>query len=127
MNEVLFNELSGQRSESGQSSYVFTNLETGKQYIDMKTGFKTACRRASIEGLRFHDLRHTFASRLIERGADIETVRDLLGHHSIIITQRYIHSNNDRKKAAVELLNEKIDDKICDVSVTQENQSKLIH
>jgi integrase len=72
-------------------------------------------------------LRHTFASRLIEKGADIETVRDLLGHHSITITQRYIHSNNDRKKAAVELLNGKIEDKSCDVSVTQENQSKLIH
>ncbi len=127
MNEVLFNELSRQRSESGQSPYVFTNPETGKQYIDMKTGFKGALRRAGIEGLRFHDLRHTFASRLVEKGADIETVRDLLGHHSITITQRYIHSNNDRKKAAVELLNGKIEDKSCDVSVTQEFQSKLIH
>ena len=127
MNEVLFNELSRQRSESGQTPYVFTNPETGKQYIDMKTGFKGALRRAGIEGLRFHDLRHTFASRLIEKGADIETVRDLLGHHSITITQRYIHSNNDRKKAAVELLNGKIEDKSCDVSVTQEYQSKLIH
>ncbi len=127
MNEVLFNELSRQRSESGKSPYVFTNPETGKQYLDMKTGFKGALKRAGIEGLRFHDLRHTFASRLIEKGADIETVRDLLGHHSITITQRYIHSNNDRKKAAVELLNGKIEDKSCDVSVTQEYQSKLIH
>jgi len=127
MNKALFNDLSRQRSSCSQSPYVFTNPETGKQYVDMKTGFKTACRRAGITNLRFHDLRHTFASRLIEKGADIETVRDLLGHHSITITQRYTHSNDDRKKIAVELLNGKIEDKICDVSVTQENQSKLIH
>ena len=77
--------------------------------------------------LRFHDLRHTFASRLVERGVDVETVRDLLGHHSITITQRYTHSTDERKKEAVELLNREFERKICDVSVTQENQSKLIH
>jgi Phage integrase family len=78
---------------------------------DVKTGFKAACRRAEIEGLRFHDLRHTFAIRLVEKGVDIETVRDLLGHSSIIVTQRYTHSNDERKRAAVELLS-------CDVCVT---------
>jgi len=69
----------------------------------MKTGFKGACRRAGITDLRFHDLRHTFASRLVEKGVDIETLKELLGHHSITITQRYIHSNDERKRAAVDL------------------------
>ena len=78
-------------------------------------------------GMRFHDLRHTFVNRLVEKGVDVETVRDLLGHHSITITQRYTHSTDDRKKATVELLSKKIDDKVCDVSMTQENQSKLIN
>jgi len=64
---------------------------------------------------------------LVERGVDVETVRDLLGHHSITITQRYTHSTDERKKEAVELLNREFERKICDVSVTQENQSKLIH
>jgi integrase len=59
-----------------------------------------------IEGLRFHDLRHTFASRLIEKGADIETVKELLGHFSITTTQRYTHSNVERKRKAVESLAE---------------------
>ena len=77
----------------------------------MKKEFKAACRRAEIQGLRFHDLRHTFATRLVEKGADIETVRDLLGHHSITITQRYTHTSDDRKRKAVELLS-------CDVCVT---------
>ncbi len=47
----------------------------------------------------------------MEKGVDIETVRDLLGHSSIIITQRYTHSNDDRKRKAVELLS-------CDVCAT---------
>ena len=127
INNVLFYELGRLKGENNQSPYVFFNPETGKPYQDMKTGFKGALRRAGIEGMRFHDLRHTFASRLVEKGVDIETVRDLLGHHSITITQRYTHSTDDRKKAAVELLRRKTDDKVCDVSVTQENQSKLIH
>ena len=50
-----------------------------------------------------------------------------MGLNTITITQRYTHSTDDRKKAAVELLGRKIDDKICDVSLTQEYQSKLIH
>lgn len=92
-----------------------------------KTGFKGACRRAGINNLRFHDLRHTFASRLVAKGVDIETLKELLGHHSIKMTQRYIHSSDDRGRAAVELLSSKIEGNICDVSVAQKNQSKLIH
>ena len=111
INDILFYQLNTLREMDGQSPYIFFNSETGKPYVDMKTGFKAACRRAEIEGLRFHDLRHTFATRLVEKGVDIETVRDLLGHSSIIITQRYTHSNDDRKRKAVELLS-------CDVCVT---------
>jgi len=127
INDVLFRELDRLRIVNGQNTFVFFNPKTGKPFIDMKTGYKGACRRAGISNLRFHDLRHTFASRLVEKGADVETVRDLLGHHSITVTQRYTHSSDDRKKAAVELLSIERGGKICDVSVTQENQSKLIH
>jgi integrase len=53
----------------------------------------------------------TYVRRLVEKGADIETGRDFLGHYSITVTQRYTHSNEDRKRKAVELLG-------CDVCVT---------
>ena len=57
--------------------------------------------------MRLHDLRHTFAIRLINAGVDVETVWDQLGHNSGSLTQRYTHSNNILKKNAVEMLSQK--------------------
>ncbi len=104
INSVLREELECLRSKNGHEPYLFFNAQTQKPILRMDKSFKSACRRAEIEGLRFHDLRHTFASRLIEKGADIETVKELLGHYSIITTQRYTHSGDERKRKAVELL-----------------------
>ena len=105
----LFKQILNLKNKDGQSPFVFFNPETKQPYQDMKTGFKRACRISGIEGLRFHDLRHTFATRLVANGVDIETVRDLLGHHSIVITQRYTHSSDERKRKAIETLSKKSD------------------
>jgi len=70
----------------------------------MKTSFGAACRRAGITRLRFHDSRHTFGSRLVQKGVDIETVQSILGHSSTAITQRYVHSIDERRKSAVDKL-----------------------
>jgi len=103
INDVLFKELS--KLKKGQESeHVFVYPRTGKPINDVKTTFNATTRRAEIKDLRFHDLRHSFASRLIERGVDLITVRDLLGHHSVTVTQRYTHSNAEQKRKAVESL-----------------------
>ena len=107
LNAALHDELLRLRSLDGQSPYVFPNPKTGKPLTTVKTAFVAACRRAGIAGLRFHDLRHTFGSRLVEKGADIETVRSLLGHASIAVTQRYVHSTDERRRTAVGKLAEK--------------------
>ncbi len=86
------------------SDHVFLYPKTGRPINDVKTTFNATTRRAGIKDLRFHDLRHTFASRLIERGVDLITVKDLLGHHSVTVTQRYTHSNAEQKRKAVESL-----------------------
>lgn len=127
MNSTVYNELRRLESKNGQSSYVSFNPATGKPYVDVMTAFKAACKRAGVKGLRFHDLRHTFASRLVKRGADIVTVQTLLGHSTLALTQRYTHADDDRKREAIELLSGEVEGKVCDVAVTQENQSKLIH
>ena len=88
------------------SDYVFINPETNKPYSDDRLSyiFKSACKAAGIEGKRFHDIRHTTATRLLEKGVDIMTVKELLGHSSVAITQKYTHTNINKKREALELL-----------------------
>ena len=104
MNSSLFALMKQLRVKNPGAEYVFSNPKTGRPFAQVKTAFKAACRRAGIKGLRFHDLRHTFATRLIEAGIDIVTVRDLLGHSSVKLTERYTHSRNELKRRAVEIL-----------------------
>jgi len=104
INALLYQELLKVKKQNVKSEYVFPNPKTGQPFTELKKSFKAACKRAGIEDLRFHDTRHSFATRLVESGADIVTVRDLLGHFSVRITQRYTHSNQKQKQRAVERL-----------------------
>ena len=58
-------------------------------------------RLAEIRPIRFHDLRHTFVTRLVRAGVDLVTVSHLLGHSRITMTARYAHALADVKIAAV--------------------------
>jgi site-specific recombinase XerD len=66
--------------------------------------FEAAVRRAGLGDFRWHDLRHTFASRLVMEGVDIRSVQKLLGHRSIVTTQRYAHVSDEHLRLAVEKL-----------------------
>lgn len=101
MNQHLTNTL---KCVKKISSYVFSK-EDGRPYGSIKTAFRAAVRRAGIPYCRFHDLRHTFATRLVMRGIDLVTVQQLLGHKSIAMTMRYSHPTPEHRKMAVEVLN----------------------
>ena len=57
-----------------------------------------------IENFHFHDLRHTFATRLVQSGIDLYKVQCLLGHKSPIMTQRYAHHYPESLREGVEML-----------------------
>ena len=68
--------------------------------MEIKSAFGAALERAGIEDFKFHDLRHCFASALVQRGADLYEVQRLLGHKSHAMTQRYAHLAQENLRAA---------------------------
>jgi integrase len=73
----------------------------GRRMRDHKVGFAKAVRLAEIPHIRFHDLRHSFATRLVRGGTNLITVQRLLGHARITMTSRYAHSMMDDRMNAV--------------------------
>jgi len=65
---------------------------------DVKNSFRRAVQLAGIEPITFHQLRHTFCSRLANAGVPMPVVQDLAGHASIMMTRRYTHPSSDLKK-----------------------------
>ncbi len=82
------------------SPWVFAR-EDGTRIKAVKRSFKTACRRSEIEDFHIHDLRHTCAAWLVGVGVPLTEVRDLLGHASVVVTERYAHLSPDNVRAAV--------------------------
>jgi integrase len=114
----------GAMAKTRQTRHVFLNEEAvnalnhwREQCIDaqrvfpMATGFQTAwkslLKRAKIARFRWHDLRHHFASSLVQIGVPLNTVRDLLGHASVAMSLRYAHLAPDQRREAVTRLSAK--------------------
>ena len=91
-----------------RSEWVFPS-ETGDTPLDAKNYlhrvFGPALKRAGLIDFRWHDSRHTFASRLVMAGVDARTVQTLMGHKTLAMTERYAHLSQAHKLAAVQHLN----------------------
>lgn len=83
------------RQEMGPAAdacpWVFPNPETGKPFVTIFVSWNTARCAAGLRDVRIHDLRHSFASALVNRGATLFDVQKLLGHSSPKMTERYSH------------------------------------
>jgi site-specific recombinase XerD len=85
-------------------SHVFANQDGKGPLRGNRHWFEDAVHQAGIRDFTWHDLRHTFASRLIMSGVDLRTVKELMGHKSIDMTCRYAHLAPAHEQAAVERL-----------------------
>jgi len=81
----------------------FVFIYDGKPIEDFRRAFEKACKRAKIDRLRFHDLRHSAATRMIESGVNIVAVSKILGHSDIRTTMRYAHPDNSLREAVEKL------------------------
>lgn len=104
--EELREEREGRRREGKElSEYVFTSARyRGERLLNPRQWFDVAVANAKIGDFHWHDLRHTFISRLVMKGADLKTVQDLAGHRSITMTARYAHLAPQHLAGAVEML-----------------------
>jgi integrase len=82
--------------------YVFEN--DGNPFNNVSKAWNTVFTNSGIPHFRWHDIRHTFASRLVMAGVDLNTVRELLGHSNYEMTLRYAHLAPEHKANAVERL-----------------------
>lgn len=100
MNSVVEEEL---RKAKRQGEYVFYNSKTGSHISHLAAPFKRVCKKAGIEDLTIHDLRHTAASYLVNHcGVDVVTVSKILGHSKIETTMKYLHPTSENRRKGVE-------------------------
>ncbi|HEX3035839.1 MAG TPA: tyrosine-type recombinase/integrase [Thermodesulfobacteriota bacterium] len=103
MNEVLKETF---KSVTNNSSGEYLFGDRTDYLLDLvEQRFYKALSKSGIEKCSLHDLRHTFATRLVMAGVDLVTVQELLGHKDIKMTKRYSHPTPMHKKQAVSMLN----------------------
>ena len=90
---------------SRTTDYVFYNgAEHRRDARDLLRVFYPAMKKAEVNRFRFHDLRHTFATRLVQAGADIYTVQKLGRWKTISMVLRYAHDHSESLRAGIEIL-----------------------
>src|SRR5438270_9385443 len=93
-------------------------------YRNIKRSFKKACEQAKIDDLHWHDLRHTFGTRLAEAGFSEATIAELMGHSDAKTTRRYTHGTDRAKRAAVEAV--RVSREVCHNPATNEERRPLL-
>jgi integrase len=106
LNQDILAYLRELRAAWPDAEWVCLNCEFGQWSLGLTKWSRELFNAAGIERDHgtLHRLRHTFGTRLLHAGVDIETVRDLMGHADISTTGRYLSTTDPRKRAAVALL-----------------------
>jgi len=106
--------------------WIFPNPQRKDRALkDVSSSLKTACDKIGIEKFRFHDLRHTSATWMVNAGVDLVTIKEILGHSTIAMTMVYAHSSQDSKRKAVQKLEEISTARKVDINKTQVTIKKV--
>ncbi|WP_246283187.1 tyrosine-type recombinase/integrase [Marinifaba aquimaris] len=103
LNNEAFTTLQSWAEDFGAIGYVFKGKEDAP-LTDISKAWQNLLKNTEISDFRFHDLRHHFASKLVMAGADLNTVRELMGHSDLKMTLRYAHLAPEHKAMAVNLI-----------------------
>ena len=96
------------RRQNNDSDYVFPNPKTGEPFIFLHGTWDRIRKKAGIPDVRLHDLRHNFASLLINNGRSLYEVQKMLGHSDAKTTERYAHLTQDTLKEATEIVSRSV-------------------
>ena len=90
---------------SANENYIISGKPTPAEPRKMQYHFAKILNNADLPSVRFHSLRHAFASAAFEKGFDIKTLSEILGHSKVELTMNlYVHSNIDRKRTCMKLM-----------------------
>ena len=85
-----------------ESHYLFPNPSTGEPFQQIFYSWDKARKASHIDSVRMHDLRHSFASAMVNSGMTLYDVKQILGHSNIRTTERYAHLSNSRLRQAAD-------------------------
>lgn len=107
-------ELLRRRKISSVSEWIFPNLRDAEKPMNPQCAYqhlKTILKRAGLPPIRFHDLRHTFATHAIAGGVDAKTLSGILGHANASFTlDNYTHVTTDMQKSAARIVGNFMDE-----------------
>lgn len=103
LNKTCLNVLEALHGTRPHNGRVFLS-KYGRDLNDPRAWFELALQEAKVKNFRWHDLRHTFISRLVMKDVNLRTVQELAGHKTISMTTRYAHLAPEHNQAAIEKL-----------------------
>ncbi len=121
-----------QEKPSNPEQFVFLSRK-GEQIVEVSNAFGRVVNRLGLndgfddrrQKVTFHTLRHTFASWLALRGTPIFTIKELMGHHTLVMTERYAHLLPDHKREAANALAKEIEEKLSSAENGSSDQANI--
>jgi len=101
LNQTAINALA-ELAKANDDDHLFINQRTGKRYTNINKTWHRIRAEAGLPNLRLHDLRHQYASHLVNSGRSLYEVQQILGHSDPTVTQRYAHLSTRALQEAAE-------------------------